>query len=163
MTQADSQKRLVMSYLLWTGGFFGFSGLHRLYNGKILTGLLWFFTFGLFGVGHFIDVFFVPGMAENHELKRLKARYGSSLYDLADEPVVATQTVQQPNHEAKMVGLLKAAERRGGQITVTQAVMDTSMSFEDTEALLKNMVKSGYVGVDNHPVTGVVVYHFDEL
>jgi len=165
MASSTSQlhKRLVVSYLLWFAGFFFAPGLHRLYNGKILTGFLWFFTFGLLWVGQFIDLFHVRGMVESHELKRLKAKYGEGVYDMLHEPPAVTQTVNQPTREQKMVKLLKAAHARSGQISVTQAVMDTGMGFEETEGLLKDMLKSGYVGVSNHPETGVVVYQFDEL
>jgi TM2 domain-containing membrane protein YozV len=57
-----------MAYLLWVMGLFGFCGIHRFYLGKPLTGLLWFFTFGFFWVGQFIDLFLIPGMVEraNH-------------------------------------------------------------------------------------------------
>ena len=41
--------------------------------------------------------------------------------------------------------------------------MDTGASFSEVEAVLKEMLKSGYVKIDNHPVTGVVVYEFIEL
>lgn len=41
--------------LTWVG-FLGIGGLQRLYVGKIGTGLIWMFTFGLFGVGQVYDL-----------------------------------------------------------------------------------------------------------
>ena len=39
--------------------FFGYLGIHRFYVGKIGTGLIWFFTFGFFGVGWMLDLVFI--------------------------------------------------------------------------------------------------------
>jgi len=163
MSSSPSNQRLTLSYLLWLGGLFGFSGLHRIYNGKITTGLIWFFTLGLFGVGQFVDIFLVPGMAEDHQLKRLKAHYGDDVYDLLNQPIASTETLRQPSREEKMVKLLKAAKKNAGQLSVTQAVLDTGLGFEEVETLLTEMAKKGYVAVDNHPTNGVVIYRFDEL
>lgn len=43
------------AYLLWF--FFGFLGIHKFYLDKAGMGLLYLFTFGLFGIGWFIDLF----------------------------------------------------------------------------------------------------------
>lgn len=48
-----------IGYLLW---IFGFTGAHRFYYGKPVTGTIWFFTLGLFGIGWLIDLFLIPGM-----------------------------------------------------------------------------------------------------
>ena len=50
---------VVIGYLLW---IFGFMGAHRFYYGKQLTGVLWFFTLGLFFIGWIIDLFLIPSM-----------------------------------------------------------------------------------------------------
>ena len=50
-----------IGYLLW---IFGFMGAHRFYFGKTKTGILWFFTLGLFFVGWIIDLFLIPSMDE---------------------------------------------------------------------------------------------------
>jgi TM2 domain-containing membrane protein YozV len=50
---------LLVGYILW---IFGFTGAHRFYYGKPLTGTLWLCTFGLLGIGWFIDLFLMPGM-----------------------------------------------------------------------------------------------------
>src|SRR6185503_3926678 len=54
----DTHSKLI-GYLLW---IFGFTGAHRFYYGKPITGTIWFFTLGLFGIGWLIDVFLIPGM-----------------------------------------------------------------------------------------------------
>lgn len=36
--------------------FFGVFGIHRFYEGKIVTGILWLFTGGLFAIGWLIDL-----------------------------------------------------------------------------------------------------------
>ena len=41
---------------------FGFTGAHRFYYGKKITGTIWFFTLGLLGIGWLIDLFLNPGM-----------------------------------------------------------------------------------------------------
>lgn len=49
----------VVAYILW---IFGFTGAHRFYFGKSVTGFLYFCTFGLFLIGWIIDLFLIPGM-----------------------------------------------------------------------------------------------------
>ncbi len=48
-----------IGYLLW---IFGFTGSHRFYYGKPITGTIWFFTLGLLGIGWLIDLFLIPAM-----------------------------------------------------------------------------------------------------
>ncbi|MGL5017395.1 MAG: NINE protein [Luteolibacter sp.] len=48
-----------IGYLLW---IFGFTGAHRFYFGRPITGAIWFFTFGLVGIGWLIDLFLIPSM-----------------------------------------------------------------------------------------------------
>lgn len=48
-----------IGYILW---IFGFTGAHRFYYGKTVSGIIWFFTFGLLGIGWLVDLFLIPGM-----------------------------------------------------------------------------------------------------
>jgi TM2 domain-containing membrane protein YozV len=55
----DGTHTIFFGYLFW---LIGFTGAHRFYYGRVGTGILWFFTLGLFGVGWVIDFFLIPEM-----------------------------------------------------------------------------------------------------
>ncbi len=57
---------ILFGYLLW---IFGFTGAHRFYYGKQISGAIWFFTFGLLGIGWLIDVFLIPSMDRQADRK----------------------------------------------------------------------------------------------
>ena len=61
----DTHSKLI-GYLLW---IFGFLGAHRFYYGRPVTGTLWFFTLGLLGIGWLIDLFLIPGMDREADLR----------------------------------------------------------------------------------------------
>lgn len=158
------------SYVLWLGCLLQLHGLQRLYNGKIFTGFLWLFTFGLMGFGQLIDLMLIPGMVEEHNSK-YKERYGISPYVRPVQPVVQ-QVVRRefapppaiaPDRDRLTIKLVKAAHVRSGKLTVTQAVMDTEASFAAVEGALRELVKTGYVDAYNDPETGAVTYDFREL
>src|SRR6267143_7268309 len=59
MHTANQTHSTLIGYLLW---IFGFTGSHRFYFGKPISGAIWFFTFGLCGIGWLIDAFLIPSM-----------------------------------------------------------------------------------------------------
>lgn len=64
-TWPDTHSKLI-GYLLWV---FGFTGAHRFYYGKQITGTIWFFTLGLFFIGWIVDFFLIPRMDDEADLK----------------------------------------------------------------------------------------------
>ena len=54
----DTHSKFI-GYVLW---LFGFTGSHRFYYGKPVTGVIWFCTLGLLGIGWLIDLFLIPSM-----------------------------------------------------------------------------------------------------
>lgn len=56
----------VIGYLLW---LFGFTGAHRFYYGRPISGTIYFFTLGLFFIGWLIDLFLIPSMDRKADLR----------------------------------------------------------------------------------------------
>lgn len=65
MTERDTHSKLI-GYLLW---LFGFLGAHRFYYGKPITGTIWFLTLGLLFIGWIIDLFLIPAMDREADLR----------------------------------------------------------------------------------------------
>ncbi|TAL18696.1 NINE protein [bacterium] len=57
---------VLMGYILW---IFGFMGSHRFYYGKPVSGTIYFFTLGLLGIGWLVDLFLIPGMDREADLR----------------------------------------------------------------------------------------------
>ncbi len=66
MTAGNDTHSKTVGYILW---IFGFTGAHRFYYGKPVTGTIWFFTLGLLGIGWLIDAFLIPGMDREADLR----------------------------------------------------------------------------------------------
>ena len=66
MTDNSDTHRKSIGYILW---IFGFTGSHRFYYGKPLIGTIYFFTFGLLGIGWLIDLFLIPYMDKQADLR----------------------------------------------------------------------------------------------
>jgi len=66
MTINTDTHRKKIGYILW---IFGFTGSHRFYYGKPLIGTIYFFTFGLLGIGWLVDLFLIPYMDRQADLR----------------------------------------------------------------------------------------------
>ncbi len=63
---------VLIGYVLW---IFGFTGSHRFYFGKRVTGTIWLCTFGLLGIGWLIDIFLIPSMNRKADRRYLAGPY----------------------------------------------------------------------------------------
>jgi len=73
----EDTHRKTIGYILW---LFGFTGSHRFYYGKPISGTLYFFTLGLLFIGWIVDLFLIPGMDRRADLR---FQEGSIDYTLA--------------------------------------------------------------------------------
>lgn len=150
--------RTAVSYLFWLACLTGACGLHRFYNGKVGTGLLWFFTFGLLGIGQLLDLAAIPEMAERRSRQLRHRRYQLDKFD--DPALLHSPSEQKP---PLTIQLLQLAKRRQGRLTVTDCVLETQASFAEVEQQLQQLVRSGYAFVTNHETSGVIIYEIPEL
>ena len=66
MSGREETHSLVVGYILW---IFGFTGAHRFYFGKPISGTIWLLTLGLRGIGWLIDLFLMPSLERQAELR----------------------------------------------------------------------------------------------
>lgn len=77
MTITQDTHSKAIGYILW---LFGFTGSHRFYYGRPISGTIYFFTFGLFLIGWIVDLFLIPAMEREAELR---FRLGAVDYNVA--------------------------------------------------------------------------------
>jgi len=178
-------KSMLVAYLLWLLGG-PFLGLHKFYLGRPFMGLLYICTCGGFFLGWIADFFTLPHQVQmaNFLLQHQPERPSSAmrrelehlkhlLYrQLAGDPRAATPVWRESlkakvkprvSDDKLMLQLLRAAQKYGGRLSVTQGVIETGVLFGEVERVLQGMVKSNYVYMDNDPATGVIVYVFKEI
>jgi TM2 domain-containing membrane protein YozV len=73
--QNDSHSKTI-GYILW---IFGFTGSHRFYYGKPISGTIYFCTLGLLGIGWLIDLFLIPAMDRQADLRFKKGKIDYSV------------------------------------------------------------------------------------
>jgi TM2 domain-containing membrane protein YozV len=63
---SNNTHHVSIGYIVW---IFGFLGAHRFYYGKPISGAIYFFTLGLFGIGWLIDLFLIPSMDREADMR----------------------------------------------------------------------------------------------
>ncbi len=157
--------------MLWAASLFGFCGLHRFYLGKPWTGVLYFFTFGLLGIGQLIDLFRIPGMVERENLQQqLKQGATVNLHIQGPSGNIATSPQQPPPllHQAPdpaeqkktlETTILKLARQHKGRLTPVELAVNSSLSLEESQEALEEIVRRGYAEIAVAD-TGSIIYEF---
>ncbi|MGB5709598.1 MAG: hypothetical protein WBM44_01620, partial [Waterburya sp.] len=128
-------------------------------SGKITSCLLYFFTLGFFGVGQFIDLFLIPSMTRERNMRLL---YEATIEARNNSPkVTLVKQEQEQKKTDPMLILLKAAATHNNALSVGQAMLATELPIDQVETLLNKALKQGLAHIDNDEKTGAVRYYFD--
>ena len=163
LVESDSKSEGVAYLLLALPACFFIHGLHRFYLGRPLTGMLWLLTFGLVGVGTFIDLFLIPQMVEDENMRfnfrTLKRR------TYAQAHLSSVQAVPQVSSGAGQTdeqAILKLAQENEGAVTAAMVALKTRLSLRRATRTLDQMCKEGYAERDVN-TEGATLYIFPGL
>jgi len=137
-----------IAYVLWLVSGFGVLGFHRFYLGKIPSGLLWMFTFGLFGFGALYDFFTLPRQVREANMQK-------ALFDNIIQQV--SEKKKRPEHT-----VLKLARENKGILTISDVALDAGIPIEDAKKLLDAMVSKGFAELRVRK-SGTLVYVIPDM
>lgn len=159
---------VVTAYLLWLPSLFGLSGLHRFYLGKVGTGVLFFFTGGLLGIGTVYDALTLPSQVREARFRK-KYREALSSGDFAGEFRIFSnraETEARASARRKPASveqtILQTAKKNNGVITPTDVALAASVSLEHARTVLDQLAEKGYAEV-RVKKSGLLVYVIPDL
>jgi hypothetical protein len=150
------------AYILWLCSCFGALGFHRFYLGKIGTGVLWFCSGGLFGIGSLYDAVTLPRQVREANVRaEVEARVRGELgYAYGGSSGARGSQAAKSENPEKTV--LRVARANGGFVTPGEAALEGDMSVDEARKLLEKLAAKGNAEMRIR-ASGVVVYFFPEF
>ncbi len=145
---APESRSIGLSYLFWCLSLLGVCGIHRFYNRKPVSGLLWLLTFGFCGIGQLVDLFLIPQMV---------AQANQTL--LLEDAVAAADANSLPSIEKQLLQLARRVGSNG--FTLNDALLElqlpTDSGSEDIRKDIERLLHAGLLDVGNNE-RGRVIY-----
>lgn len=150
--------KLSIAYLLWFLSGLGALGFHRFYLGRFGTGLLWLFTGGLAGIGGLFDLFYIPTMVRD---ENLRLGYRNVLSADPDFYVSERRVDPGPKESLEKI-ILRTAKKNGGVATPGEVALEGDIPIEEAKKALEQLVSGGYADIRVRK-SGMIVYVFPEF
>jgi len=173
------QRSKALAYLFWCFCFFQVYGIHRIYAGRYFSGIVYLLTLGCLFIGQFIDLFYIPYMIDEENLKN-KALYGyrpnqasfsqtpqSFVINLPQESPPEAQPSPEAQPESKSQkpleekdldrAILKTCKDNQGA-TIAELFLEIDEEHERLQERVEDLMHKGLLTVDNRPDDGAVIY-----
>lgn len=155
------------AYLVWLLWFFGVGGLHRIYCGRVFSGFIYLFTWGLFGFGQLLDIILIPSLVDEANLKN-RALYGVNInntqtqnqqvvVNLGDYLPPTYKQIPEKSVKSDIQIILQLAKDNNGA-SFSDCVLATNKPAKDVKKLLGEMCQDLLLEPTNHPTNGAVIY-----
>ena len=162
-----------IAYLLWFLSGFGVMGFHRFYLGKIPSGLLWMFTFGLAGFGGLYDLVTLPGQVREANIR--KALYGKETantqqnvpgnadsWRYASDGSYRVINSKGRDKESLEHTILRLARENKGILSVSEVALSANISMEEAKKCLDTLVNKGFAELRVRK-SGTLVYVIPDM
>lgn len=135
-------KSKLVAYLLWL--FLGLVGAHKFYLNKIPMGILYFFTFGLFGIGLLVDLFTLGNQVDLYNAL-LNNTGGARNQNTNQNNIVVNVTAPSSEAPKKSAESLILALPEGKPYSIREIMNQTSLEMEIVEKTVKALADKGMV------------------
>lgn len=161
-------KKTGVAYILWLACLLGLCGVQRIYCGKYVSGIIYLFTFGLFGIGQLIDLVLIPKMIEDRNLKH-QLLHGNSNSNMANNQSVVINLGEQvaslvsstqytTNQKSDIHVILQLAKDSSGIVSTSDCVLATGKPVIEVKKTLASLCADGLLEIGNSPDTGAIIY-----
>lgn len=182
-----ARKQASTAYILCALGFLGIGGIHRFYLNRAGTGLVYFFTYGIFGIGTVVDMFSIQKMVDEENMHKQALHNNGSTYNNNSPQVVINLGENSQYNQVPSLGnsntlqnskqlpntnsadkTLKAEEslelkilkicREKEQAKLSDCVIDSGANSQEVKKVIQQLVNDELLIVSNRDSDGAIVY-----
>lgn len=161
-----NKKKNSTAYILWFACILGVCGIHRFYLGRNLSGVIWLFTFGFFGIGQLIDLFLIPGMVDDRNLinRALSEDIKNDAIRQATLVIAGVQVAQSDRGLAASKKVENAEQiiievlSHGQPLTFGRICAASGLQSDIVKKQLDNLASLDIVRISNRHEDGVILF-----